>query len=53
MSLLLLFNQAVEVILNLFNPQIKSLKQNYQIESEKQKYQIKSLKQKGQIKWLQ
>lgn len=40
-------------ILDLFNPQLKSLKQNYQLESEKQEYQIKSLKEKGQIKWLQ
>lgn len=40
-------------ILDLFNPQIKSLKQKYQLESEKQIYQLKSLKQKGQIKWLQ
>ncbi len=39
--------------LDLFNPQLKSLKQVYQLKSEKQSYQLKSLKRKGQIKWLQ
>lgn len=44
---------TVGVALDLFNPQIKSLKQKYQLESEKQSFQIESLKQKGQIEWVQ
>lgn len=39
--------------LDLFNPQLKSLKQEYHLQLEKQEYQIASLKQEGQIKWLQ
>jgi len=54
MSLLLLFNPTVAPQgLDLFKPQLKSLKQRYQLKAEKQNYQIKSLKRKGQIKWLQ
>lgn len=37
-------NYLVWGVLDLFNPQLKSLKQEYQLEN---------LKQKGQIKWLQ
>lgn len=43
----------IGVELDLFRPQMKSLKQTYQLKSEKQEYQIKNLKQEGQIKWLQ
>lgn len=45
--------KAEAVGLDLFNPQLKSLKQEYQLKSEKQEGQLKSLKQEGQIKWLQ
>lgn len=44
---------APPVDLDLFNPQIKNLKQSGLINSLKDKGQIESLKQQGKIKWVQ
>lgn len=41
------------VPMDLFNPQILSLKETGQIKNLKESGQIKSLKRKGQIKWVQ